>query len=397
MNAQASTGIRRYDLDWLRVIAILAVFVYHCTLVFAPDPFQVKNPTIYQFLDNWGALVGLWGMPLIFMISGASVYFALGKASPGRYIKAITARLLVPLIICIFTHSAYQVYLERLSNGTFRGSFFEFYPQYFHGMYGFGGNFAWMGMHLWYLEALFLFSLLCLPLYFWLRKSSSGQRLLSRFGNFLGKPGGIYLLFLPITLLIWILDPDNLGTSVLGGWSIFAYLVFFITGFVMISSDRMLSSIRRSRWVSLAAAILIWGLFDMLWGLLGNPAWGTWQYAIGTIFWCLCAWCWLLAVFGFAFQHLNHNKPVLSYANEAVLPFYIIHQTVLLSVAFFAVQWAIPDWLKFLVILWVTFGVVMLVYEFLVRRSNPVRFMFGMKPVVKPQLGFVKQARASQL
>jgi hypothetical protein len=102
----------------------------------------------------------------------------------------------------------------------------------------------------------------------------------------------------------------------------------------------------------------------------------------------------LLTVFGFGIQHLNRTTPFLRYANEAVLPFYILHQSVILPLAFFVVQWAIPDLLKFLIILSVSFGVVMLLYEFLVRRLNLLRFLFGMKPLVKPLEVQVKELQA---
>jgi len=73
-----------------------------------------------------------------------------------------------------------------------------------------------------------------------------------------------------------------------------------------------------------------------------------------------------------------------------VLPFYILHQTVILSVAYFVVQWAIPDLLKWLIVVPVSFAIIMLLYEFLVRRFNVMRFLFGMKPrpkaaVAQPQ------------
>ena len=384
MYTQSVKVQRRYELDWLRVLAILFIFVYHCSLVFGPDPSSIKNATTYEFVNDWSDFAGMWGMPLIFIISGASVFYALGKARPGKYILGIIARLLVPLLVGIFTHIAYQVYLENLHKGTFSGSFIDFYPHYFEGMYGFGGNFAWMGLHLWYLEALFLFALLCLPLYLWLKKRSSGQRTLQHLGNFLGKPGVIYLLALPATILTNLLNPDSLGTTVLGGWSIFNYLVFFITGFVIISSERMQTSIKHMRWVSLVAGIVLRGVFDIIWGALGEPDFGTWQYAIGIAFWCLYAWCWLLAILGFGMKHLSFNTPFLKYANEAVLPFYILHQTVIFSLAYFVVQWAIPDLMKWVFILIPSFAISIVLYEFLIRRFNLPRLLFGMKMRTKP-------------
>jgi glucan biosynthesis protein C len=379
MIAQPGTHERRYELDWLRIMAILAVCVYHCTLIFAPDAYQIKNPTIYPYLDDIGAFTGLWGMPLILIISGASAFYALGRRGAGMYIKGLMTRLLVPLVIGIFTHAAFQVYLESLHKGTFNGSFLEFYPHYFEGLYAFGGNFAWMGMHLWYLEALFLYSLLCLPLYLWLKNRFSGQRLLQSLGNFLAKKGAIYLLALPAIALVNLLDPEGLGTTVLGGWSIFNYLVFFMSGFLIMSSGPMQTSIKRMRWISLVAGIAIWGVFDIIWGALGDPIYGTRQFLCGTVLWCLCAWCLLLAIFGFGFQHLNRSKPFLHYANEAVLPFYIMHQSMILPIAFFVVRWAIPDLFKFTIILIASLAIVTVLYEFLVRRFNLLRFLFGMK------------------
>ena len=105
------------------------------------------------------------------------------------------------------------------------------------------------------------------------------------------------------------------------------------------------------------------------------------QYAEVFGIFAISSWCWILAFFGFGFKHLTRSKPILSYANEAVLPFYILHQTVLLSVGYFVVQWKIPDLLKWMVIFAISFPVVMGLYEFGIRRFNVMRFLFGMKPL----------------
>jgi glucan biosynthesis protein C len=376
-----NTFIRRYELDWLRVMAVFSVFVYHCSLIFAPDPYSIKNPVLYPYLDGLASFAEAWGMPLILIISGASAFHALGRVGAGRYVKGLLARLLLPLVIGIFTHAAVQIYFENLHTGKFSGSFFEFYPHYFEGLYGFGGNFAWMGMHLWYLEALFIFSLLCLPVFLWLRKAAMGRSLLHKLGNLLAKPAAIYLLSLPTTVLINLLDPEGIGTTVLGSWSIFNYLVFFVSGYVIYSNPRLQASIGRMRWVSLVAGIITSPLIDIVWVALGDPSFGTWQFLPGTALYSLSAWCWLLAIFGFAMHHLNRQTPFIRYANEANLPFYIMHQSVLLPLAFFVVQWTIPDGYKFLVIVGGTFMTVMLTYELLVRRINLLRILFGMKPL----------------
>jgi peptidoglycan/LPS O-acetylase OafA/YrhL len=92
----------------------------------------------------------------------------------------------------------------------------------------------------------------------------------------------------------------------------------------------------------------------------------------------------VLAILGFGMKRLNFNKPILSYANEAVLPFYILHHPVLLCVGYFVVQWAIPAAAKFFIIDAVSFAIIMALYEFVVRRFNFLRFLFGMKLLARP-------------
>src|SRR4029453_9186485 len=166
-------------------------------------------------------------MPLIFVISGMSTFYALGTRGVGRFVKDRALRLLGPLLVGIFTHVMLQVYLERVSHGQFSRSFFAFIPHYFYGFYGFGGNFAWMGLHLWYLEMLFIFSVLLLPLFRWL-KHGAGQRAAASLVGFLARPLAVYLLALPILLLLSALDPDSgLGQRNFGGWSLPIYILLF--------------------------------------------------------------------------------------------------------------------------------------------------------------------------
>jgi hypothetical protein len=180
----ARGAVRLYYLDWLRVLAILTVFVYHSTRFFNLEDWHVKNPTWYPAVEVWNVFAGTWMMPLIFVISGASLFYAVGKGGAGKFVKDKTLRLLVPLLVGVFTHASLQVYLERLTHGQFSGTYFQFLPQYFNGFYEgsnpASGNFALTGMHR-YLWWLFLFGILLYPLLHWLK--GGGQRALSRLGD----------------------------------------------------------------------------------------------------------------------------------------------------------------------------------------------------------------------
>jgi glucan biosynthesis protein C len=378
-----TASIRLHYLDWLRVLAILAIFFFHTTRFFDTDDWTIKNATTYHFVDAWKDFADSWGMPLILLISGASVFYALGKTSAGKYVKGILARLFLPLMLGIFTHVAFQVYLERLNKRSFSGSFLDFYPHYFEGMYGFGGNFAWMGLHLWYLELLFILSMIFLPLFVWLKRTSSGGRVLQALGDILALPGGLILFALPVFLLIINLDTATWGNRDLGGWSILIYPCFFISGFVIISNPRLQDRIREQRWAALVSGVILSSAYLYAEYSKNIPAAYSFGGKLDDGLRGLSVWCWLLAVFGFGMQHLNSQTPFLKYANQAVLPFYILHQTVIVCLGYFVVQWAIPDLLKFALILIVSFLITIGLYEFLVRRFNLLRFLFGMKLLIR--------------
>jgi glucan biosynthesis protein C len=375
MEKKASTRI--YYLDWLRVLAILTVFVYHTSRLFNVEDWAVKNPTWYPSVEVWNRFATAWMLPLIFVVSGASLFYAVGKGEgglkgAGAFVKDKALRLLVPVVVCDLTHASLQAYLYRLTHGEFSGSYFQYLPQYFL------DDFEWQGAHLWYLWLLFLFSVLLYPLLRWFK--GRGQGVLSRLGDLLTLPGAVYALALPAIVLAALFNYNSTVIYHNAGWIFLVYLWLTLAGFLVVSHDRLQDSIQRLRWLSLLIGLIAVGFSIFLVGLGELPAFGTWRYALAWGSRALGSWCCILAILGFGRKHLSFSTPLLTYANEAVLPFYILHQTVILSVGYFVVQWAIPDLLKWLIVLPVSFAIIMVLYEFLVRRYNVMRFLFGMKP-----------------
>ena len=372
---------RRFDLDWLRVIAILFVFIFHTTRFFDPLDWHVKNSTTYDPLALSAGFFVLWGMPLIFVVSGASLWFAV-KHSKLKFVDDKVRRLLIPLVVGIFTAGVLMVYLERITHHQFNGSFFDFIPHYFEGWYPWG-NFAWMGMHLWYLLLLFIFSVLLMPVMYWL-KNGSGQGLLKWLGDVLARPFMVFLLALPISLLLLVLDPKtDVGGHNFGGWSFAPYILFLLMGFILMSHAGAQQRIIQYRWVSLGIASALTVGLIVNWIQAGDAVFGTTRFALFYFFYGIASWCWIQTALGFGFKYLNAPKPILAYVGEAVLAFYILHQTILLVVGYFVVGWQIPDLLKWAIISVVSFTAIMLVYEFGIRRFNGTRFLFGMKPLTK--------------
>ncbi len=373
-----TTSQRRIDLDWLRVILIGFVFIFHSGRFFDTGGWHVKNTETFFGVQVWTTFLANWMMPAIFVISGASLFFAL-SSSNGKFVKDKVLRLVVPLVVGAFTHVAVQVYLERITHHQFVGTFFDFLPHYFDGLYGFGGNFAWMGLHLWYLLVLFVFSILLLPLFRWLK--GRGARALSKFGDVLSLPLAVYTLAIPIALLMVNLDPrDPLGTRDMGGWPLPIYLLFFIYGFVVISHAGLQQRIMKQRWLSLGLGAICFAVLAVIWGAQGDAPLGTPRYAqIFTVF-GISAWCWVLAIVGFGMKYLTRSTPFVQRANELVMPFYVLHQSILIYVGYFVVQWDIPALMKWLIIAPTAFAIIIGLIE-IVRRVNVLRFLFGMKPL----------------
>jgi len=376
------TPNRKYELDWLRVLAILIVFLYHSSRFFNLGDWHVKNADTFVWVEIWNVFATLWMMPLFFIISGASLFYALGKSSdwPRFYVDKFL-RLMIPVLIGSVTLSILQVYLERLTHGQFSGSLLSFLPQYFNGVYlgiGMSGNFAFHGMHLWYLLFLFVYSLICYRLFVWLK--GSGRQVLNRITSFFTIPGLMYLGFPVPLLLMKLLVPQAVLNVGNGGWGFLYYIWFLISGFIIASSDRLRQHIMNQRWTSLllgvgSSCVYLYQLFSQ--SRLVFPAWNTdWIYAFLSFF---SAWSWLFAIFGFGMRFLAFDRPLLRSANEGVLPFYILHQTVLLCVGYFVMAWEINAAAKWAVVFIGSFIVIIALYTLFIRKFEFLRFSFGMR------------------
>jgi hypothetical protein len=392
----ASTSSRRkYELDWLRVLAILIVFIYHSSRFFNLEDWHVKNVDTFAWLEIWNIFATRWMMPLFFIISGASLFYAIAKSGGwSRFYVDKFMRLMIPVLVASVTHSTLQVYLERATHGQFSGSFFSFLPEYFNGVYlaiGMPGNFAFHGMHLWYLLFLFIYSLICHHLFIWLK--TNGRDILNRIMSWLTIPGLMYVGFSIPLLVMKALIPSALLKVGNGGWGFIHYIWFLIAGFMIVSSDRLQQHIKNQRWISLLLGVVLISAYLYLLlspSRVAFPALTTdW---IGALFNFLSAWCWLLAILGFGMKHLAFDRPVLRYANEGVLPFFILHQTVLLFVGYFVMRWEIYDALKWGIVLIGSFIIIIVLYVFLIRKYELFRFLFGMKTTL-PYFDFFRKRR----
>jgi len=374
---------RRYDLDWLRLFATFTVFLYHSTRFFNLGDWHIKNETTYVWVEIWWVFVTRWMMPLFFVISGASLFYAIGRSAGWkRFHVDKFKRLMIPVLAASVTHGAVLVYLEGLDNGRLSGGFFSFIPEYFTGVYtGIGsatGNFNFLGTHLWYLLFLFVYGLICYPLFAWLERG--GRQVLDRVAGFLATPGLIYFWF---TIPLWLMDqllPRNLLNTGTASWGFAYHIWFLIAGFILVSSDRLQQTIKKQFWVSSSLSLILSFVYlARLFG--GDPSFFKLidDHRVMTLLSYLVCWCWILAILGFGRRYLDFNRPSLKGMNEGVLPFFIMHMTVLMVLGHFIISWPIHDVLKWPIVFFSSLVVILSLYVLFIRRLDSLRFLFGLK------------------
>lgn len=372
---------RRLDLDWLRVLATLNVFFFHCARMFNDEDWHVKNEVLSLPASIFIGFTSVYIMPLFFLLSAVGVTYSLQRRSSGQYLVERVKRLFVPFVFGVFVIIApVQVWIERATHEPFypHGFLHFMLHDYFVGWYGFGGNFAWVGIHLWYLLFLFVFSILTLPL-FKVLLHSWPTRAISHLAALARRPGGLYLYAIPIVLMELLVNsaPETWGARDAGGWSAPTYLVFFIMGFILFRDRSLAPAMIDRRRLHLVVALIFTVVFFVLkfWEIkLGPPGYFVW--GIG---WPLASWSWLMTIFGYGGRYLNFIHRWLPYLNNLVLPFYILHQTVIVTLGYFIRGWDWPVFLKYPFVVVVCFTVIMAIYELLVRRFRVTRFLFGMK------------------
>lgn len=237
---------RQYYVDWLRIIATLGIFLFHNARAYDYGDWHVKNNQLSLAATQFVEFMNIWMMPLFFILPGASVYYSLKSRNGNSFLKERFFRIMIPwLITGIFVMAPPQVYLERLSHGQFNGNFFQFLPYYFDGFYGSGGNFAWMGLHLWYLMLLSVFSLVLLPLF--LPRARSGISPLQVTVKKLDNPWVLPLLWIPVGIVALLSSVIGLGwTEQMGSWDILSYVMFFMLGYILFAGKSLQESISKS-------------------------------------------------------------------------------------------------------------------------------------------------------
>ena len=374
--SSARRAARRHDVDWLRIAAVLLLIPYHTARVFNwEEDFYIKNDPTDGVAQAFIDFVGPWHMSLLFLLAGVATWLAFRFRSGGQYAAERVKRLLVPFIFGVLVIVPPQTWLAYNTHRDADLTYWEYLPKFFttadEGFTGYTGGFT--PAHLWFILCLFVFALVGLPLFLWLR--GRGGRVVTGLGRLWSTPAPLIVIPALALVVPWYLMGDDLS-----GQPPIGFFVIVVLGFLLFGDERILAAIGRHwRWIlGLGVAVSL----AYLWAEpRAGALWDTFAgYSLMKLLYETGVWCMLLGLLGLAQRYLTAGGRVLAYSTEAAYPFYILHQTVIVAVAYLVVQWEVASGFKFAAIACASFGLTLLVYEVAVRRWGPVRFLFGMKP-----------------
>jgi glucan biosynthesis protein C len=384
--ALQTARIRVHYVDWLRALAVLGVFVYHSLQPFSTHDWHVKNNQLSEAIDGVISFVDPWGIAFFFLIAGASTSLALRWRSARQYVGERLMRLLVPLVVAYLVLSPVQAFIEERHFGRYTGSFVSGLPLFFQEV--------WSNLretmshpllvdrtyHLWFVVFLLWFSLLGLPVFLWLR-GPGGRRLSAWLGERAGRRGSTLLFAVPVALVpltvlpLWPEAED---------WGTFVYLFgFFVAGCVLMSDPRLMEAVRRGVVPALCLAI-VGDVAILLTGVPGfvdqwqDAASYTWMYTWAFFLIGVQAWAWVQILLGLGMRARSFRRPLPRSVSAAAMPFFIVHQPVILAIAFFVVRWDAGIALKWGVIVLGSFALSAALATTLARLPV-ISMMFGVK------------------
>ncbi|MEP0266335.1 acyltransferase family protein [Dokdonia sp.] len=361
---------RRYDLDWLRVIAILAVYLHHIGMPFNGDKFHIMNSESSKVLDDIMVFFEQFRLPLLFLISGTGTMFAFSKRSWFQFLKERSTRLVIPLIFGVLFIVPPQTYYEFIDNYN---SYIDVYK-----------NGAFETNHLWFIVNLFVLSIVLIPLIL-LLKSSKSNALIALLDTITSKKYGILLWVVPliiITIFLKKIYPSD-SKDITNLSSTFYYSYFFISGMLFTVSKNSWNHLRLHRKFNFIAFVISTILFYTYYFLPGDyispylsisSRWSIWYLVCALVSWTL-----VTTLLGYGQTWFNKKSTLLKKCNEAIYPFYILHQTIIIILGYYIIQLDIGILSKIGLLVVTSFPLIVIIYRVLIYPFKIPRILFGMK------------------
>ncbi len=336
---------RRYDVDWVRIIALILLIIYHAVIAFQfwahELIFFLENETPLPQLWLGMSLINIWRIPLLFLVSGLATYYALRRRTLSQLVGDRTWRILFPALIGLFLICPLNLLIVQ--------SYYKY-------------DLLWIPNpgHLWFLFNIFAYILILLPIFYWMQKIPDNW-ILKTTRTLFKQPATLLLLTLPFAAQAILLDPTHYSAFFLNLHGFTIGLIAFFMGFLLAATGPVFwHSVEKFRHSALCIALSLYGIRLLYYRLENIP----------NILQGIESILWILAVLGYASKHLNQNSSALKILSPAVYPIYILHLPVqfVLSTYLFPLQ--IHPLFKLILLIAGTFTTCWILYRFL--RAIPI-------------------------
>jgi len=346
------TTERRYDIDWLRVIAIGLLLIYHIAIIFQPWAMFIgfiRSDDALEGLWKPMTMLNVWRIPLLFFVSGMGLYFAMKKRNWKQLFMERSKRILLPFVFGILAITP----LHFLVFQKYYNMPLSYFPH--------------MG-HLWFLGNIFVYVVVLLPAFYYLKTNENGKlkKVLSKVMNYAIGPLSISAFFM---MEVGLVKPQ-LFEMYAKSWHGFfiGFLAFFFGFLFMFSGKTFWQTVSKWKWLYV-------GIATILFLIRFNGFESLTNMYITTIE----SNAWILGLFGIGYSYLNRPSALLRYLSAAVYPIYIVHMFALYIGALFILPLELHPILQFVGITVFTFVVCFLIYEFLITKVAILRPLFGLK------------------
>ncbi|MBN8816682.1 MAG: acyltransferase [Sphingomonas sp.] len=320
---------RHYGMDWLRIGAFAVLILYHTAMVFTPWGFHVKTAQPVDGLAVAMLITNPWRLMLLFVVSGYASRALFAKSGGvGRFMTSRASRLLIPLLFGVVVMVPPQSWVELVTQHGYTRDFGYFLLHDYFAFAAIDGVGLPTWNHLWFVGYLFTYTaalslLLVLPrparLQAWFDAAFGGWRALL-----------IPAVYLVLSQVVFFHRWSDSQDLIHDGVAHLAYFPAFLFGFGLARSKPVMAGL--VRWWKPAAALAVAsyavgaGVELTYPGDLYPP---QWLGEIMLVAHQLQSWSAVAALIGLAERYLNRDAAIRPMLTEAVFPFYLIHQTVI--------------------------------------------------------------------
>lgn len=348
---------RNYYLDYLRIISIVLLFPVHTFMVWNDygQKFYVWGGD-NRVLSSLIILINPWFMPILFVIAGMCARYSLEDRTTKQFIAERLKKLFVPFVSGIVLLVPFQTLFARKYYYNYKGSILDniiYFFTHFTELTGYDGAFT--PGQLWFILFLFIISLIGVLI----AKVLPYDKVKNKISDI--------KIYIVIAMFILVWGGYYIGNF--GGFSIGKNLVLYLLGYYVLSNDCALRLVGKYR-------IVLMVLFSSSLFLLFITYYKYSYYGDALV--NFVAWIGSCALISFAMKYLNKRTRLLDYFNKASFPIYILHQSILVAVAYYTLLHVDGLPLQIGTILVTSFIGSIFLYE-IIKRIPYVRLLLGIK------------------